>query len=279
MWTASNHDVGRFPTRWCRGDERKVRLALLVLATLPGTTVLYYGDEIGMADVAVPPELRQDKMTRDGALAQGNRDRARTPMHWDASQSGGFTADGVKPWLPVGDAAARNVADQRRDPDSVLSFCRRLLALRRAELAGQVAEYEPGGGRGTVGPPRRRPYRYGEFLRRACRPARPPWKVRSCWSTAGDPSLTTARSSGRGRASSRAEHLDAQRADVAVVESVLGQPRQHTAVPRVDLIEERGHGLGPRHVVVGGRLVDVGGVCPGCAQPVQDRDHALAVAV
>ena len=54
VWTASNHDVGRFPTRWCGGDERKVRLALLVLATLPGTTVLYYGDEIGMTDVDGP---------------------------------------------------------------------------------------------------------------------------------------------------------------------------------------------------------------------------------
>ena len=54
VWTASNHDISRFPTRWCGGDERKARLALLVLATLPGTLVLYYGDEIGMTDVAVP---------------------------------------------------------------------------------------------------------------------------------------------------------------------------------------------------------------------------------
>ena len=51
VWTSSNHDVGRFPSRWCDGDEPKIRLALLVLATLPGTTVLYYGDEIGMTDV------------------------------------------------------------------------------------------------------------------------------------------------------------------------------------------------------------------------------------
>jgi alpha-glucosidase len=140
VWTASNHDVGRFPTRWCGGDERKVRLALLVLATLPGTTVLYYGDEIGMTNVAVPPELRQDKMTRD--VAQGGRDRGRTPMPWDASAAAGFTADGVKPWLPLGDTAACNVAGQRQDPASVLSFCRSLLALRRAELGGQVAAYE-----------------------------------------------------------------------------------------------------------------------------------------
>jgi alpha-glucosidase len=112
-----------------------------VLATLPGTTVLYYGDEIGMTDVAVPPELRRDNMSRR-ADERFIRDRGRTPMPWEPSPSAGFTADGVKPWLPVGDAAARNVADQRRDPGSVLSFCAALLALRRAELGGQVARYE-----------------------------------------------------------------------------------------------------------------------------------------
>ena len=66
-------------------------------------------------------------------------------MPWDASPLGGFTADGVTPWLPVGDASARNVADQRRDPGSLLHLCRRLLGLRRSELAGdpsRVAGYE-----------------------------------------------------------------------------------------------------------------------------------------
>jgi alpha-glucosidase len=151
VWTSSNHDVGRFPTRWCGGDERKVRLALLLLATLPGTTVLYYGDEIGMTDAVVPPELRRDKMSADSDGWDGSRDRARTPMLWDASAGAGFTADGVTPWLPVGDASARNVADQRRDPGSVLQLCRSLLTLRRAELGhvGRVANYEsvpaPGG--------------------------------------------------------------------------------------------------------------------------------------
>ena len=141
-WTASNHDVGRFPTRWCGGDERKVRLALMVLATLPGTTVLYYGDEIGMTDVRVPVELRRDDMSRQGAGWDGSRDRGRTPMQWDASPSAGFTAEGVTPWLPVGDAAACNVAAQRDDPASVLWFCRSLLALRRAEFRGAIVPYE-----------------------------------------------------------------------------------------------------------------------------------------
>jgi len=143
VWTASNHDVGRFPTRWCGGDERKVRLALMVQATLPGTTVLYYGDEIGMTDVRVPVELRRDHMSRQGTGWDGSRDRGRTPMQWDASPSAGFTAEGVTPWLPVGDAAACNVAGQRDDPASVLVFCRSLLALRRAEFRGTIVPYEP----------------------------------------------------------------------------------------------------------------------------------------
>jgi len=140
VWTASNHDVSRFPTRWCGGDERKARLALLVLATLPGTLVLYYGDEIAMTDAVVPPQLRRDRMT-PGVGTEG-RDAARTPMQWDGSSSAGFTAEGVTPWLPYGDNAHRNVADQRADPDSPLNFCRALLALRKTEFNGQVADYE-----------------------------------------------------------------------------------------------------------------------------------------
>jgi alpha-glucosidase len=142
VWTGSNHDVGRFPTRWCGGDERKVRLALLILATLPGTAVLYYGDEIGMTDVDVPPELRRDKMTWDSPAAQVNRDRARTPMQWDGSPGGGFTAPGVTPWLPAGDTAARNVTGQQADRGSVLWLCRDLISLRRAEFRGRIASYQ-----------------------------------------------------------------------------------------------------------------------------------------
>jgi glycosidase len=63
-------------------------------------------------------------------------------MQWDASPSAGFTADGVTPWLPFGDNAARNVAAQREDPGSTLRLCRDLLALRRSAFGGQVAAYE-----------------------------------------------------------------------------------------------------------------------------------------
>jgi alpha-glucosidase len=141
VWTASNHDVGRFPSRWCGSDERQTRLAMLFLATLPGTLVLYYGDEAGMTDGDVPESLRRDPMTRS-LPAAFNRDRARTPMRWDDSGNGGFTAPEVTPWLPVsGSHGVPSIAAQRSDEDSVLSLCQRLLALRRAELGGGVTQF------------------------------------------------------------------------------------------------------------------------------------------
>jgi len=69
-------------------------------------------------------------------------------MQWDSSASAGFTAGSVQPWLPLGDSATRNVADQRADQSSTLWFCHRLLALRRAELGGRIGRY-----RQLVSPP------------------------------------------------------------------------------------------------------------------------------
>ena len=82
--------------------------------------MLYYGDEIGMTDVDVPPGLRRDAMSRGGGW-RGSRDRARTPMQWEPAPAARFTAAGVTPWLPAADSAAVNVADQRDEPGSVLA--------------------------------------------------------------------------------------------------------------------------------------------------------------
>ena len=122
VWTGSNHDFPRFPTRWGEDDERKIRCAQLLLLTLRGTPVLYYGDELGLPQLEVSGADVRDIAGRDGA---------RTPMQWSGDDGAGFTEPGVKPWLPFGDFAARNVADQRSDPGSTLAFVRDLLALRR----------------------------------------------------------------------------------------------------------------------------------------------------
>lgn len=130
-WGGSNHDVGRFPTRWCGDDLRKARAALVMLLTLRGTPLLYYGDEIGMAEVDVPPERMRDPVGIRLGPELG-RDGGRTPMQWTGQPTGGFTGPGVEPWLPIGDAASCNVVDQRRDPGSMLGLCRDLIALRRS---------------------------------------------------------------------------------------------------------------------------------------------------
>ncbi|MGH9104313.1 MAG: alpha-amylase family glycosyl hydrolase, partial [Acidimicrobiales bacterium] len=141
VWTASNHDVGRFPTRWCRDDPRAVKAALMVLASLPGTLVLYYGDELGMADVDVPLEHQRDEIS----LAQPgkpSRDRCRTPMPWSAGKNAGFTAEGAHPWLPLGGHGTTNVHHEQADPGSVLHFWRQLSLLRRSGRIGAVGPLE-----------------------------------------------------------------------------------------------------------------------------------------
>ena len=144
--------------------------------------MLYYGDEIGMTDVDVPVALRRDHATLD-VDGGADRDRARTPMPWDGSPGGGFTSPGVTPWLPMADHPVRTVAGQRDDPDSTLSLCRRLLALRRAELGGGLADFENlPAPEGRLGVPDRSPW---------WSPRTSPTSRRTCPTEAGEVLLTT----------------------------------------------------------------------------------------
>ena len=141
VWTGSNHDVSRLATRWAGGDAAKVKVALLLLLTLRGTPFLYQGDEIGLTD---GPIERSDVLDRVGARFwpyYKGRDPERTPMPWAPGPGGGFTDPGVRPWLPMADPAACNVADQEADPDSVLSFTRRMIAARTASDDLAVGPY------------------------------------------------------------------------------------------------------------------------------------------
>jgi alpha-glucosidase len=142
VWTLGNHDVTRFPTRWAGGDERKVRLALLLLLTLRGTPVLYYGDEVGMPQADIPDDRIVDPVGLLRKPGRPGRDGARTPMPWSAEPGAGFTTAGLEPWLPFGDLRA-NVADQRGDPGSVLNLVRDLIALRRSSVDLRTGGYAP----------------------------------------------------------------------------------------------------------------------------------------
>jgi alpha-glucosidase len=142
VWTGSNHDMSRFPTRWAGGDPARARAALLMLLALRGTVFLYYGDEIGLPDTDVPLDRLLDPVSIELQPVL-NRDAARTPMPWDASDGAGFTEPGVEPWLPFGDVRACNIADQRADPASTLNFARDLVALRRELPDLRAGAYAP----------------------------------------------------------------------------------------------------------------------------------------
>src|SRR5580698_11041358 len=109
----------------------------MLLLTLRGTPTLYYGDELGLSDVAIPPAQVQDpRELREPGLTLG-RDPVRTPMPWDASENAGFAK--TTPWLPLNtDWPTRNVARMTETPHSILALYRRLLAARRAHLALSV---------------------------------------------------------------------------------------------------------------------------------------------
>jgi alpha-glucosidase len=141
VWTGSNHDESRLATRWAGGDMAKVKVALLMLLTLRGTPFLYAGDEIGLVDGELEREDARDRVgVRYWPYYKG-RDFERTPMPWHGGPGGGFTSPGVKPWLPMTYPEACNVADQEGDPTSVLEFCRRVIAARRASDDLAVGAY------------------------------------------------------------------------------------------------------------------------------------------
>ncbi|WP_414441352.1 maltose alpha-D-glucosyltransferase [Burkholderia sp. 22PA0106] len=103
-------------------DRRRIELINSLLLSMPGTPVIYYGDELGMGD----------------NIHLGDRDGVRTPMQWSADRNGGFSrADPEQLVLPPVMGAlygfdAINVEAQSRDPHSLLNWMRRILATRRA---------------------------------------------------------------------------------------------------------------------------------------------------
>lgn len=129
VYALGNHDLPRLASRYGQNGNGldRARLAAMLLLTLRGTPLVYYGDEIGMTDVPVPPGMARDP---DG------RDPARTPMQWAPGPGAGFCPPEVTPWLPIGsDTDQVNVTAQAGDEESLLVLYRRLLALRRAEPA------------------------------------------------------------------------------------------------------------------------------------------------
>ena len=106
-------------------DRRRIELMNSLLLSMPGTPIIYYGDEIGMGD----------------NIHLGDRDGVRTPMQWSPDRNGGFSradpATLVLPPImdPLYGYEAVNVEAQWRDPHSLLNWLRRMLVVRRAHLS------------------------------------------------------------------------------------------------------------------------------------------------
>ncbi|MFL6796118.1 MAG: alpha-amylase family glycosyl hydrolase [Xanthobacteraceae bacterium] len=136
-WVLGNHDRSRVATRL---GAAQARVAAMLLLTLRGTPTIYQGEEIGMTDVLIPPDAVQDPWERNVPGLELGRDPERTPMQWDAGKNAGFS--GGQPWLPLSpEFGMVNVAEELREPRSMLWLYRKLLALRRATPALQVGTY------------------------------------------------------------------------------------------------------------------------------------------
>jgi len=132
-WVLSNHDVPRHATRYGGGPVglARARAATLVSLALPGSAYLYQGEELGLEDVDLAPEHRQDPAWfRTG---KPGRDGCRVPLPWSGERPPyGFGPGGEQPWIPQPeDWAGHTVAAQQADPDSTLAFYRRALIARR----------------------------------------------------------------------------------------------------------------------------------------------------
>jgi maltose alpha-D-glucosyltransferase / alpha-amylase len=114
-----NRGIRRRLASMLEGDRRRLELAYSLMMTLPGTPVIRYGDEIAMGDNLKLPE----------------RNCARTPMQWSTEPNAGFTKS-AKPIMPVISGGPYgfehvNVAEQRRDPNSLLNWMERIIRMRK----------------------------------------------------------------------------------------------------------------------------------------------------
>ncbi|MBQ1491820.1 MAG: alpha-glucosidase [Blautia sp.] len=165
-WNANyleNHDHPRVVSRY--GSKRFPRESAKALAAsylfLSGTPFIYQGQEIGMTNIELPDISDyldvasihayhtfftwQRKEKRLRRIYVSSRDSSRTPMQWSGEENAGFTKG--KPWFYVNpNYQTVNVAEEEKDPESVLLFYRRCLALRKEQetlLLGSYREYFP----------------------------------------------------------------------------------------------------------------------------------------
>jgi alpha-glucosidase len=138
-WVLGNHDRPRVASRV--GAEQ-ARVAAMLLLTLRGTPTLYYGDEIGMHQVAIAPDQVRDPFEKNVPGIGVGRDGCRTPMQWSAAPYAGFST--TEPWLPLpSDFVHENVANLEADTRSILNLYKALIDLRRKRPELVSGDYKP----------------------------------------------------------------------------------------------------------------------------------------
>lgn len=131
----SNHDYPRHISRYTPlGNQAKgmarARVAAMMLLTLRGTPLLYYGEEIGMQQQRVPRRFLRDMIGKRFWPLYRGRDGCRTPMRWSHEPYAGFSK--ILPWMPVGiDKNGPTVEGQKQDSCSLLNLYRDLIRLRK----------------------------------------------------------------------------------------------------------------------------------------------------
>jgi alpha-glucosidase len=145
-WVLGNHDRPRVASRV---GQAQARVAAMLLLTLRGTPTLYYGDEIGMRQVAIAPGQVRDPYEQNVPGIGVGRDGCRTPMQWDATPNAGFSRS--TPWLPLAsDFAHENVIDLDADAHSILSLYKALIRLRKQLPQLVAGAYEPVAAQGDL---------------------------------------------------------------------------------------------------------------------------------
>ena len=143
VYLIGNHDLPRSYNRYGDGKHNDAIAKLMagMYLTLRGTPILYYGEEIGIAQN--DPKFKKDVKDPIGKLGwpkEKGRDGERTPMQWDDKLNAGFSR--TRPWMPVSDNyRTHNVAGEEKDPNSILAFYRHLLALRHKNSALLDGDY------------------------------------------------------------------------------------------------------------------------------------------
>ncbi|XP_060077654.1 maltase 1-like [Ylistrum balloti] len=127
-----SHDISRVATRL--GNDKTRAMAMLLL-TLPGTPIIYYGEEIGMADVRYTFDEGQDSFglrLGKGGYENRTRDPERSPMQWTSALNAGFTNDSATPWLHLSPESPKvNVELQKANASGILQLYKNLIDIRK----------------------------------------------------------------------------------------------------------------------------------------------------